>query len=71
MLESLFDKVAGLRASRKKKRFQHKCFPVKFAKFLRAPVCKNICEQLLLKDFFVIKQFSHKILIKAKTPLSH
>ena len=38
VLESLFNKVAGLR-----------CFRAKFAKFLRAPILKNIaCEQLLL-----------------------
>ena len=30
-----------------KKRHQHRCFPVKFAKFLRAPILKNICERLL------------------------
>ena len=35
-VESLFDKVAGLKAcSFVKKRLQHTCFPVKFAKFLR------------------------------------
>ena len=28
---------------------QHKCFPVKFAKFLRELIFKNICERLLLK----------------------
>ena len=26
----------------------HRCFPVKFAKFLRTSILKNICEQLLL-----------------------
>ena len=31
-----------------KKRFQHRCFPVKFAKTLRTPFLKNICERLLL-----------------------
>ena len=30
------------------KRLQHRCFPVKFAKFLRATIFKNICERLLL-----------------------
>ena len=29
-----------------KKRLQHLCFPVNIAKFLRAPVLKNICEWL-------------------------
>ena len=33
-----------------KKRLQHRCFPVKFAKFLRTPILKNIYERLL---FFV------------------
>ena len=33
MLESLFNKVAGLKAYNFiKKRFQHKCFPVNFRK---------------------------------------
>ena len=30
------------------KRFQHRCFPVNIAKFLRTPILKNICEWLLL-----------------------
>ena len=34
-----------------KKRFQRRCFPVKFAKFLRTSILKNICEQLLLLQF--------------------
>ena len=29
-------------------RLQHRCFPVNIANFLRAPILKNICEQLLL-----------------------
>ena len=31
-----------------KKRLQHRSFPVKFAKFLRTPILKSICERLLL-----------------------
>ena len=31
-----------------KKRLQHRCFPVNVAKFLRAPILNNICQQLLL-----------------------
>ena len=31
-----------------KKRLQHRFFPVKFARFLRTPIFKNICERLLL-----------------------
>ena len=37
-LDSLFNKVAGLRACDFiKKRLQHRCFPVKFVKLLRTP----------------------------------
>ena len=32
-----------------KKRLWRRCFPVNFAKFLRAPILKNICKWLLLK----------------------
>ena len=31
-----------------KKKLQHRCFPVKFEKFLKTPILKNICERLLL-----------------------
>ena len=31
-----------------KKKLQHRFFPVKFAKFLKTPILKTICEQLLL-----------------------
>ena len=31
-----------------KKRLQDRCFPVNIVKFLRKPILKNICEQLLL-----------------------
>ena len=42
MLESHFNKVVGLKASKtSKKRLQHKCFPVKSAKFLRTPLLQN------------------------------
>ena len=50
MLESLLNKVSGLQiCSFIKKRLQGRCFPVKFANFLRTPILKNICEQLLLE----------------------
>ena len=39
---------AGEAWSSIKKRLQHRCFPVKFAKFLRTPILKRICERLLL-----------------------
>ena len=44
-----------------KKRLQHKCFPVKFAKLLRTPFFKNICKRLLLEVFYkkaVLKNFA-------------
>ena len=44
MLESLFNKAAGLQASNFiKKRLQHRYFPVNIVKFLRTPILKNIC----------------------------
>ena len=40
-----FYKVAGLKACNFiKKRLQHRCFSVEFAKFLRTPTLKKICE---------------------------
>ena len=49
VLESHFNKVADLKSCNFiKKRLQHRCFLVKFLKFLRIPLFKNICEQLLL-----------------------
>ena len=32
-----------------KKRLQQSCFPVRFAKFLRTPILKKVCERLLLE----------------------
>ena len=52
MLESLFKKVAGLKACNFiKKRPQHRCFPVNITKLLILLILKNICERLLF-DFF-------------------
>ena len=49
VLESLFIKVAGLKVCNFiKMRLQHKCFSVKYAKFLRTLIVKIICERLLL-----------------------
>ena len=49
VLKSLFNKVAGPQACNFiKKRFQHRCFPLKCAKFLGTPILKNICERLVL-----------------------
>ena len=52
MLDSLFKKVAGLKACNFiKKRPEHRCFPVNIAKFLILLNSKNNCERLLF-DFF-------------------
>ena len=49
MPESLFNSVAGLRpATLLKKRLWHRCFPVNFAKFLRAPFFQNTSGRLFL-----------------------
>ena len=45
VLESLFNEACNFI----KKRLQQRCFPVKFAEFLRTTIFKNICERLLLK----------------------
>ena len=46
--ESLFKKVAGLKAFIKN-RYQRKCYPVNITKFLRTFISKNIiCGRLLL-----------------------
>ena len=43
MLESYFNKVAGLQAYNFiKKRVQHRCFPVNITKLLRTSILKNI-----------------------------
>ena len=42
-----FNKIAGLTpATLPKKRLWHRCCPVNFAKVLRTPILKNICERL-------------------------
>ena len=49
VLEFLFNKVAGLQGCNFiEKKFHHRCFQVRFAKFLKTPILKNICKQLLL-----------------------
>ena len=49
VLEFPFKKAAGLKACDFIKK-RHRCFPVKFTKFLRTPILKNICGRLLLKQ---------------------
>ena len=46
MLASLFNKVPGLSS---KKKLQYRCFPVKFAKFLRTPFFTEQLQWLLLR----------------------
>ena len=59
MLESLFNKVAGLQACNFiKKRLQHSCFSVNIVKFLRTLILKNICKWLLLLCVRLIGQLS-------------
>ena len=42
------------------KRLQHRCFPVKFAKFLKTPFLKNVCERLLLSFISIAHQLKEK-----------
>ena len=49
MLESLFNKVAGLACKVIKKRLQQMCFSVNFAKFLRKLLLQNPSGRLLRK----------------------
>ena len=52
VLESLFNKVAGIQASNFiKKRLQHKFFPVKIAKFLKTASFIKHLRWLLLKKW--------------------
>ena len=70
MLEPVFNKVEGLKTCNFiKKLLQHRHFPVKFAKFLRTLILKNICERLLLS--WVIWKFLSRaiVLLKQFPPL--
>ena len=50
VLKSLFNRVAGLEVCNFiKERLQPRRFLMEFAKFLRTPILKNICERLVLK----------------------
>ena len=48
MLEPLFNNIADLQACNFIKMILQQCFLMKFAKLLRKPILKNICERLLL-----------------------
>ena len=39
-----------------RKRLQHRCFPLKFVKFLQTPALKNTCDVKGCYDFFMIKR---------------
>ena len=53
VLETLFNKVAGLQARNfNKKRLQHRYFYVKFVKLLRTLILKYFCEWLLQNFYF-------------------
>ena len=46
-----FNKIEGLKTwNFIKKRLQDRCFPLKFARFLRTLILKKICERLLLSS---------------------
>ena len=50
MLDSLFNKVAGLQSCNfVKKRLQHRSFSVNIVEFLTTPVLKNSRERLFLR----------------------
>ena len=58
VLESLFNKIVGFN----KKMLQHRCFPVKFVKFLKVRILKNICKGLLL-NFGILKFRTFLVLV--------
>ena len=62
MFVSLFNKAAALHTCNFTiKRVQHRHFPVKFVKFVRTPILKNICERLLLSSVnFEIMNWTQK-----------
>ena len=58
-----FNKVAGLRPLFKK-RLWHRCFPVNFTKFLRAPFLQNTSGRLLLTVTTVLQLLLTYLFIK-------
>ena len=63
-----FPVLIDLQASRpatsfKKKRLQHRCFPMNIAKFLRTLILKKICEQMLLPFLLLTVNISSQGLI--------
>ena len=70
MLNSLFNKVAGQAWSFIKQRLQYRCFPVKFAKFLRTPFSTEHIRWLLLDSNVPLKG-KHRLEEILSTFLSH
>ena len=61
MLESLFNKVAGFKVCNFiKKRLKHRCFPKKFAKFLRTSIFEEHLETTAFR-------YKSKVVMKCKT----
>ena len=60
VLKNFADFTRHLRWSFIKNRLQHRCFPVKFAKFLRTPIWRNICERGLLNTEGVFSVFCRR-----------
>ena len=52
VLDFLFNKTAGLACNFNKKRLQHRCFPVNYAKCLSTTILKDIYQRLLLYSFW-------------------
>ena len=70
MLESLFNKFAGLQAdSFITKGLQHRCFSVKIAKFLKTSILKDICERLILN--FIDSKWKRRIQRKKQRSKKH
>ena len=59
--KQLLEAFLGLEFLFFKKRLQHGCFPVKFTKFLRTPILKNIWERLLLKVLYAFRSNPEEI----------
>ena len=65
VLESLFNKAAGLRACNSiKKRLQHRLFPEKFAKFLRTRFFTEEFQLLLLRFNSYFERSSEQKLVR-------
>ena len=70
VLESLFNQVADLQSSNfVKKRLQHRCFPVKYAKFLRTSILKNICKRVLLQFLSRSSHYNTFFSVQAQTEM--